>query len=97
MQTYLADLFVGTQVFTPIQDSFSSETKGAQGVFLIGSAFCFVGAAIAWVLIPNREKELEGEDLKFRQYLIENGYQTDFGESIESQVAKSKFKLDSKS
>lgn len=54
-----------------------------------------VGAIISWVLIPNKEKDLESEDAKFRQYLLENGYEADFGESIESQVAKSGFRLDS--
>lgn len=91
----MSDKMLGTQVFTPIQDSFSSETKGAQGVFLIGSAFCMVGALISWFLIPNKDRELDSEDQKFRQYLLDNGYEADFGESIESQVAKSAFQLDS--
>lgn len=85
---------IGTQVFTPIQDSFASEQKGQQGVFLIGSAFAIVGGLIAWFLIPDRERDLENEDQKFRDYLAEHGYGNEFGETIESQVAKSGFKLD---
>jgi hypothetical protein len=34
---------IGTQVWTPIQNSFSSVEKGQQGALLIGSAFALVG------------------------------------------------------
>lgn len=87
------DHYSGTQVFTPIQNSFTSEQQGQQAVFLIGAAFCFVGAAASWFLIPNRAKDLESEDQRFRRYLIESGYRSEFGESFESQIAKSGFKL----
>ncbi|KAH8805298.1 major facilitator superfamily domain-containing protein [Xylogone sp. PMI_703] len=65
---------IGTEVFTPIQNSFSSTEKGQQGVFLIGSAFTIVGGLISWFLIPDMSKELETEDERFRRYLEENGY-----------------------
>ncbi|RFU31842.1 hypothetical protein B7463_g4509, partial [Scytalidium lignicola] len=65
---------IGTEEFTPIQNSFSSVEKGQQGVFLIGSAFTIVGGLISWVLIPDMSKELETEDAKFKKYLEENGY-----------------------
>ncbi|OJJ54358.1 hypothetical protein ASPSYDRAFT_81990 [Aspergillus sydowii CBS 593.65] len=65
---------IGTEVFTPIQDSFGDVGKGQQAVFLIGSAFTIVGGIIAWWLIPDMERELESEDVKFRAYLEENGY-----------------------
>lgn len=58
---------IGTQVFTPIQNSFSSTEKGTQGVFLIGAAFAAVGGIIAWTLVPDRERDLESEDAKFRE------------------------------
>jgi len=45
---------IGTQVFTPIQDSFSDMEKGQQGVFLIGAGFAVVGGLIAWFLIRIR-------------------------------------------
>lgn len=65
---------IGTEVFTPIQDSFGDVYKGQQAVFLIGSAFTIVGGIIAWWLIPDMQRELESEDVKFRAYLEENGY-----------------------
>lgn len=64
---------IGTQVFTPIQDSFASTEKGQQGVFLIGAAFAIVGGLFAWFLIPDKERDLETEDARFKAYLEENG------------------------
>lgn len=85
---------IGTQVFTPIQDSFSSTQKGQQGVFLIGSAFAIVGGLIAWFFIPDKEKDLESEDARFRAYLEEKGYDTSFyGESLVEQTKTTGFKL----
>ncbi|KAK4574542.1 hypothetical protein LTR86_001383 [Recurvomyces mirabilis] len=83
---------IGTEVFTPIQDSFDSDQKGVQAVFLIGAAFAAVGGIIAWTLIPNRERDLEGEDARFRAYLAEHGYTTDFGDSLEKELKTTSFK-----
>jgi MFS family permease len=77
---------ISTQVFTPIQDSFSDSQKGIQGVFLIGAAFALTGGLVSWFLIPDKEKELEGEDERFRKYLAAHGYHGSFGESLESEV-----------
>ena len=71
---------IGTQVFTPIQNSFENERKGVQGVFLIGAAFAMSGAVITWTLVPDMGKELESEDVKFRRYLEEHGYDGTFGD-----------------
>ncbi|KAF6233226.1 hypothetical protein HO173_008515 [Letharia columbiana] len=86
----------GTQVFTPIQNNLGSGQKGQQGVFLIGSAFAIVGGIIAWVFIPDIERDLEGEDVRFRRYLEENGFDTSGmgGESLTEQVKNTTFKLD---
>lgn len=85
---------IGTQVFTPIQNSFSSTEKGTQGVFLIGAAFAAGGGIIAWVFIPDRERELESEDVMFREYLEQHGYSTEFlGESLEKAVQSTRFKV----
>lgn len=70
---------IGTQVFLPIQNSFPSEDKGVQGVFLIGAAFALVGGLIAWFLIPDKDRDLESEDYLFREYLSQNGYKGVFG------------------
>ena len=87
---------IGTQVFTPIQDSLGGGQKGQQGVFLIGSAFAIVGGIIAWVFIPDMERDLEGEDVRFRRYLEEHGSDTNQlgGESWIEQVKGTTFKLD---
>ncbi|KAF9893028.1 hypothetical protein FE257_012439 [Aspergillus nanangensis] len=65
---------IGTEVFTPIQESFDSPAKGQQAIILIGSAFALVGGLVAWFLIPDMSRELETEDARFRAYLEENGY-----------------------
>lgn len=84
---------IGTQVFTPIQDSFDSTQKGVQAVFLIGAAFALVGAIIAWTLIPDMERGLESEDVRFRAYLAENGFHDTFGESLEDELKTTKFEI----
>lgn len=91
-----ADAAIGTQVFTPIQDSLGSGQKGQQRVFLIGCAFAIVGGMIAWVVIPDVGRDLEGEDVRFRWYLEENGFATSGvgGEYLTEQVKDMTFKLD---
>ncbi|KAI9929371.1 hypothetical protein ASPWEDRAFT_741393 [Aspergillus wentii DTO 134E9] len=74
---------IGTEVFTPIQDSFDSTIQGQQAVFLIGSAFTIVGGFIAWFLIPDMSRELETEDAKFKAFLEENGFDiSSYGEAL---------------
>ena len=63
-----------------------------QGVFLIGAAFAVVGGLISWFLIPDKERELEGEDARFRAYLEEHGYSGLFGESWEEEIKTTAFK-----
>lgn len=84
---------IGTQVFTPIQNSFSDSQKGVQGVFLIGAAFAMVGCLLTWFLIPDKEKDLESEDARFRAYLEENGYEGTFGESIDDEIKSTAFHI----
>lgn len=83
---------IGTQVFTPIQNSFDDSQKGIQGVFLIGAAFAMTGALVSWFLIPDMSRDLETEDARFRAYLEENGYSGVFGESIEEELKSTSFK-----
>jgi MFS family permease len=74
---------IGTEVFTPIQNSFDSTAKGQQAVFLIGAAFTVVGGLVAWFLIPDMSRELETEDARFKAYLEENGYNVSlYGEAL---------------
>jgi MFS family permease len=74
---------IGTEVFTPIQNSFDTTAKGQQAVFLIGAAFTMVGGILSWFLIPDMSRELETEDAKFKAYLEENGYDiSSYGEAL---------------
>ncbi|OGM43396.1 inorganic phosphate transporter [Aspergillus bombycis] len=75
---------IGTEVFTPILNSFDTTAKGQQAVFLIASAFTVVGGLIAWFLIPDMSRELEDEDARFKAYLEENGYDVShYGEALQ--------------
>ncbi|KIW76254.1 hypothetical protein Z517_11000 [Fonsecaea pedrosoi CBS 271.37] len=85
---------IGTQVFTPIQDSFGDTQKGTQAVFLIGAGFAAAGGIISWIFIPDRDRELESEDAKFREYLAAHGYEGDFGESLIVEVKTTVFNRD---
>ena len=60
---------------------------------MIGAAFAATGGIIAWTLIPDRERDLESEDVKFRAYLEENGFSGDFGESLEKEIKSTAFKI----
>ncbi|KAF5863235.1 hypothetical protein ETB97_010463 [Aspergillus alliaceus] len=74
---------IGTEVFTPIQNSFDTTAEGQQAVFLIASAFTVVGGLIAWFTIPDMSRELETEDARFKAYLEENGYDVShYGEAL---------------
>lgn len=68
-------------------------TRPAYFQFLIGAAFAAVGGIIAWTLIPDRERDLESEDARFRAYLEEHGYSADFGESLEKEIKSTAFKV----
>jgi len=60
----------------------------------IGAAFAAVGGIISYTLIPNRDRELESEDVKFRAFLEEHGYSTaDLGESLEKNLKTTAFKI----
>ena len=84
---------IGTEVFTPIQDSFDDAQAGIRAVFFIGAAFALIGGIVAWTLIPDRERDLESEDARFRAYLVENGYDGQFGESLESELKTTQFSI----
>lgn len=62
-------------------------------MFLIGAAFAATGGIIAWTLIPDRERDLESEDARFRAYLEENGYGGEFGESLAQEIKSTAFKV----
>lgn len=67
---------MGTQVFPLMEARFATTLKGQQAIFLVGSGICVVGAIIVMTLVPNRRAQLEDEDVEFRKYLEENGWDT---------------------
>jgi hypothetical protein len=53
-----------------------------------------VGGLISWFLIPDKERDLESEDLRFREFLEANGYDTSFyEESLSKQVKSTALKI----
>lgn len=52
-----------------------------------------VGCLLTWFLVPDKEKDLESEDARFRAYLEENGYEGTFGESIDAEIKSSTFHI----
>ncbi|KAG0163967.1 hypothetical protein DFQ28_011009 [Apophysomyces sp. BC1034] len=62
---------VGTLAFKPMQNAMG----GVRGPFLVGSGIAIVAAAIAWFFLPDVGPEgLVQEDIDFKQYLADNGY-----------------------
>jgi len=71
--------FIGTYTFPNIIDSLGGAGTygGDTGVFWIGSGLALVSALITFIFIPNIKPDaMHAEDIAFRQYLEENGYDT---------------------
>lgn len=72
--------FVGTYVFPIIQDHApggADGTRGGQDPFFVSSALCFFSAALALFFLPHIGQDtITSEDIKFRAYLEENGWDT---------------------
>ncbi|KAF9359984.1 Plasma membrane permease, mediates uptake of glycerophosphoinositol and glycerophosphocholine [Mortierella sp. AD094] len=67
----------GTSTFKPAIAAFGQgDTMLGQGrVFILASGLAILGAVFAWFFIPDFTKhDLNQEDEKFKQYLIDNGY-----------------------
>lgn len=73
---------IGTQVFTAILNSYADDSaKGDQVAFLVGSAFAVLGAAIALFVIPDVSRSLDSNDEDWKQYLADNGWEANWGDS----------------
>ncbi|KAI9733265.1 MAG: hypothetical protein M1834_003349 [Cirrosporium novae-zelandiae] len=71
---------IGTSVFKPILAHWGDDSmKGTQAVFLIGSAFSCVGAAVAFFMVPDVDKRLGSEDEVWKRYLEDHGYEIEWG------------------
>lgn len=72
---------IGTQVFTAILNSYSSDpSKGNQVAFLIGSAFAVLGALVAFFVIPDVSRKLEDDDRDWKVYLADHGWEGSWGD-----------------
>lgn len=67
--------FVGTYVFPYIQKAGHSDVQSAQYPFWVASSLCLLSAAIAFFCLPNVGQDtIAEEDRKFREYLIQGGW-----------------------
>ena len=72
--------FVGTYVFPIIQRNApggETGTRGGQDPFFVSSSLCIFSAFLAFFLLPSIGQDtIESEDLKFREYLESQGFDT---------------------
>ncbi len=72
--------FVGTYVFPVIQSHApggADSTRGGQDPFFVSSTLCLFSACLAFFLLPHIGQDtITSEDIKFRAYLEENGWDT---------------------
>jgi MFS family permease len=72
--------FVGSYVFPIIQQNApggENSTRGGQDPFFVSSSLCFLAAALAAFALPHIGQDtITTEDLKFREYLQEQGWDT---------------------
>ena len=94
--------FVGTYVFPIIQKNApggKSSTRGGQDPFFVSSSLCIFSAGLAFFLLPHIGQDtITDEDVKFRVYLEEHGwdtrqmgskeYQTESSETVDSRLEK---------
>ena len=91
--------FVGTYVFPIIQDNApggSSSVRAGQDPFFVSSSLCLFSAFLAVFFLPHIGQDtITEEDLKFRAYLEQNGWDTAQMGTKESHMASSE-SVDSK-
>jgi hypothetical protein len=69
--------FVGTYVLPIAQKNAPNPTRAGQDPFFISSALCIFSAFIVWFFLPHIGQDtITTEDIRFREYLVENGYDT---------------------
>ena len=72
--------FVGTYLFPIIQDNApggATGTRGGQDPFFVSSSLCIFSAFLAFFFLPNIGQDtITAEDMKFRAYLEQNGWDT---------------------
>ncbi|KAL4252327.1 major facilitator superfamily protein [Abortiporus biennis] len=89
--------FVGTWAFPPMIDAFggANSTKGNTGPFWVGSGLAVFSALVTLFMIkPLSHDGMLQEDLEFRQYLEENGYDTSLMGIVDDSSSYTSEKID---
>ncbi|CAO1597059.1 glycerophosphoinositol permease [Xanthoria calcicola] len=85
--------FIGTYVFPIIQKNApggAESTRGGQDPFFVSSSLCLFSAALAYFMLPHIGQDtITTEDIKFREYLEEKGWDTRQMGSKEYQTGSS--------
>ena len=70
--------FIGSYIFPYIEDAGggADTIRGGQYPFFVASSLCFLSAFLVWCLPTISQDTIETEDLKFREYLEQNGFDT---------------------
>lgn len=69
--------FVGSYLFPIIQDNAPNATRAGQDPFFVSSSLCLLSAALAFFCLPHIGQDtITEEDIKFRLYLEEHGFDT---------------------
>ncbi|KAK6457290.1 permease [Scheffersomyces xylosifermentans] len=73
---------VGTKTFTPIQ-----KNLGNRWTFIIAACCGLAGVLVTFIFVPHlKEEDLLEEDVKFKNYLIDQGWEGHFG--VKSEYAE---------
>lgn len=69
--------FVGTYIFKYIEQAGHDATTSAQYPFYVSSSLCILSALLALFLLPHVGQDtIQKEDLRFREYLESQGWDT---------------------
>ncbi|KAF2097716.1 phospholipid transporter [Rhizodiscina lignyota] len=69
--------FIGTYILPVIQDNAATKLQAGQNPFWVASSMAMFASFMALVGLPAiRQNTIEYEDIKFREYLMANGYDT---------------------
>jgi hypothetical protein len=82
--------FVGTYVFPIIINNAPNANRAGQDPFYVSSALCIFSAFLAFFCLPHIGQDtITDEDVRFRAYLEDNGFDTSRLGTKEYQAASS--------
>ncbi|KAK3172450.1 hypothetical protein OEA41_005772 [Lepraria neglecta] len=97
----LGEMGLGVATFLTASESFPTPLRGLYIGFAaaVDKAGAVIGTQVFTPIQKSLEGDLESEDIKFRRYLEDNGYDTSEldGKSLVEQVKKTAFTLEPKS